>query len=140
MSSLVRIWIGCETANATSGTAASTAAAISSTERLLREPRPPLAARLERDVDVALLDAHRVGGDLGSAGARRRRARPPGSSSSARCDALVRRDGLGQGDAGQAPRFEEQVALVELRDELGAEPGEQTRRPAPAATRPIARA
>ena len=39
-------------------------------------------------------------------------------------DAPVGRDRLGQRDAGQAPRLDQQVALVELRDELGAEPGE----------------
>ena len=88
-------------------------------ELRLGQAAAPFRPRLEDDVDVALLDAHRIGGDLGSAGARDDvlHLRQAGEGA---FHPQVRGDGLRERDSGKPPRFEQQVPLVELGHELGA--------------------
>ena len=92
----------------------------------------PLAAVLEDHVRVGDLDAHRVRRDLGAARARHHRD-DLGERLDAALDLGRDLERLGERDARQADDLDREVALVEARQELAAEPREHEQRDARAA-------
>ena len=97
-------------------------------ELLFRDAAAPLLARLQHDVGVAHVWVHRVGGDFGGADAREDFFHLRELASQHGLALLLQIERRSQPRAAAADELKGEVALVELRDELRAEPRKHEQR------------